>query len=462
MQLEQYKNMYFIGIGGIGMSALARYFHHMGKKVAGYDRISTSLTDLLQNEGMHVHFKDNFELIPGEFKNPSNTLIIYTPAIPSEHNELIYFKNNHFYIYKRSEILGLITRDKFGIAIAGTHGKTSISTMLSHILFQTNEKCNAFLGGISKNYNSNFIFSEISNRVVIEADEFDRSFLQLTPKFALITSMDADHLDIYGTHEELIKTYNQFISQIKNNGILVHNKKIYKNIYSKAKINRYTYSLDTPADFYGTNLRINKGSYIFDLDTPFKEIKDIELQLPGKLNIENAIGAISLSLLLGVDEEKIKVALKTFKGVQRRFDYQINTPELVFIDDYAHHPEEISSTILSVKDIYPNKKITGIFQPHLFSRTRDFVDGFAQSLDLLDEVILLDIYPAREEPIAGITSEIIYSRIKNKNKIICRKNDLLKVLQNKDFEVVLTLGAGDIDQLILPIKNQLMQKTSIN
>ncbi|MFC2138170.1 UDP-N-acetylmuramate--L-alanine ligase, partial [Bacteroidota bacterium] len=459
MNLEQINNIYFIGIGGIGMSALARYFNNTGKTVAGYDRVRTELTDTLSNEGMDIHYEDNTKLINNKFNNPESTIVIYTPAIPSNHKELNYFRNNGFQIYKRSQILGILTKDKIGIAVAGTHGKTSISALLTHILNQTDEKCNAFLGGISKNNNSNYIFSSNSNRVVLEADEYDRSFLQLYPQIALITSIDADHLDIYGTHNELINSFNQFITQINCNGFLIYNKKIENDIKNKSIVESYSYSLEQSADFYAKNICIKNHKYCFDIVTNSGVISDIELGLPGKINVENAVGATSIASLLGVDEIKIKEGLNTFQGVQRRFDYQINTIDLVYIDDYAHHPQELSSTINSIKELYPNKKITGIFQPHLYTRTRDFASEFAKSLDSLDEIILLDIYPAREEPIKGVSSDIIYKDITNPNKMICKQHEVLSIIKDKKFEVLLTLGAGDIDQLVKPIK-QLLKENS--
>ncbi len=457
MNLEKVHNIYFIGIGGIGMSALARYFNNSGKIIGGYDRIQTELTDALSNEGINIHFQDNINLIGNEFKNPEDTFIIYTPAIPSGHNELDFFKKNNFQLYKRSQILGMISKDKIGIAVAGTHGKTSISTLITHILNQTKEKCNAFLGGISKNYNTNYILSKTSDRMVLEADEFDRSFLQLHPKIALISYLDADHLDIYGTREELVNSFNQFVTQINCNGYLVYHKKIGNELKTKSQVKSFSYSIDEKADFYATNIKIINHKYYFNIISNEGIISDIELGLPGKVNLENAIGASAVALLLGADEEEIRKGLKTFTGVKRRFDYQINTEKLVFIDDYAHHPRELSATITSVKELFPGKKLTGIFQPHLFTRTRDFAAGFAESLDLLDEIILLDIYPAREEPIEGVTSEIIFLKISKSAKILCKKQELLNLIKDKEFEVLLTLGAGDIDQLVQPIKELLMK-----
>lgn len=458
MNLSKINNIYFIGIGGIGMSALARYFKSLGKNIAGYDRTTTSLTSSLIQEGIDIHFEDNINSIDQIYKDPFHTIVVYTPAIPADHTELNYFIENNYQLYKRSEILGLITKESQGIAVAGTHGKTSISAIISHILNQSNYKCNAFLGGISKDHQSNILISNTSNLTIMEADEFDRSFLQLTPYIALITSMDADHLDIYGTREELVSSFNQFIKQIKPGGILVYNEQLEKELERSSIIRRYTYSLDKQADFYAENIKIIERSFEFDLVTPDNTIENIRFGLPGRINVENAVAAAAIANLLGVEDEIIKQSLSTFKGVERRFDYQINTKDLVYIDDYAHHPNELSSTINSIKELYPDKQITGIFQPHLYTRTRDFAKEFAQSLDLLDDIILLDIYPAREEPIEGISSKIIFNLIKNKNKTLSNKSDLLNSIKNKKIDVLLTLGAGDIDQLVEPIKDLLTMR----
>ncbi|PKQ60774.1 UDP-N-acetylmuramate--L-alanine ligase [Labilibaculum filiforme] len=454
MQIKDYKNIYFIGIGGIGMSALARYFYSIGKNVFGYDRMDTQLTAELTAEGIDITFQESVDQIPKIYQSKEDTLIVYTPAVPVNHPQLIYFQEQQFAIKKRSQVLGLLSDNLKGIGIAGTHGKTTVSTITAHIFKSSALDCNAFLGGISRNYQSNLLLSKDSPWMVLEADEFDRSFLQLHPQLAVITSMDADHLDIYGDKSELEKSFQAFVHQIKEGGILVHKKGL---ILTHQGLTAYTYSLNEKADFYAENIHLVEGFYQFNLVHPGGVIKDILFSYPGKINVENAIAAASMALLCGVNADELKKALSTFKGVRRRFDYQIRTEKIVFIDDYAHHPKELWESISSVRELYPNKKITGIFQPHLYSRTRDFADGFASSLNLLDEVILLDIYPARELPIEGVSSEIILKNI-NVPAQICGKNELLNLLKEKDFEVLLTLGAGDIDKLVVPIKNLISKR----
>lgn len=454
MQIKDFKNIYFVGIGGIGMSAIARYFHSIGKNVFGYDRTSTKLTSELQQEGLKITFEDDLDTIPVEFMNKENTLVVFTPAIPKDHQQLSYFRLNNFNIMKRSQVLGLLSDDLNSVGIAGTHGKTTVSTITAHIFKTSALGCNAFLGGISINYQSNLLLSKDSPWVILEADEFDRSFLQLHPKIALITSMDADHLDIYGDKSELEKSFHEFAGQIKKDGILVHKKGL--SLPTKG-INTYSYSLENEADFYAKNLNLIEGFYEFDLIHPEGVIEQLRFSYPGKINVENAIAASSVALLSGVSEEELRKALSGFEGVRRRFDYQIRQENIVFIDDYAHHPKELKESISSVRAIYPQKKITGIFQPHLYTRTRDFVDGFASSLNLLDEVILLDIYPARELPIEGVNSNIILDKIEVPAQL-CAKEELVNILKNKDLEVLLTLGAGDIDKLVEPIKEMLIEK----
>lgn len=454
MKLEDFKNIYFVGIGGIGMSAIARYFHSIGKNVFGYDRTSTKLTGELIEEGINITFEDDLDTIPNEFLNKENTLIVFTPAIPKDHQQLSYFKLNSYTIMKRSQVLGLLSDDLNGIGIAGTHGKTTVSTITAHIFNKSKMGCNAFLGGISRNYQSNLLVSKDSPWVILEADEFDRSFLQLHPKIALITSMDADHLDIYGDKSELVKSFQEYAGQIKQDGILVYKKGLH---IEDIEVEKYTYSLNEVADFYAKNLTLVEGFYQFDLVHPYGVFEKLKFSYPGKINVENAIGACSVAILGGVEEDEIRTALSSFEGVRRRFDYQIRKDNLVFIDDYAHHPKELKESISSVRDIYPNKKITGIFQPHLYTRTRDFAEGFAKSLSLLDEVILLDIYPARELPIEGINSRMIMKNITVPVRI-CTKEELIDLLKQKDLEVILTLGAGDIDKLVEPIKNMLIEK----
>lgn len=454
MRIEDFKNIYFIGIGGIGMSALARYFHTMGKNVSGYDRVSTVLTDELRTEGIHITFDERVNQISKAFTSNEDTLVVYTPAIPKNHEQFLFFQNNSFQIMKRSQVLGLLSNDLKGIGIAGTHGKTTVSTITSHIFKCSSLDCNAFLGGISRNYQTNLLLSKTSPWVVIEADEFDRSFLQLHPQVALITSMDADHLDIYGDKGELEKSFQEFANQIKKGGVLIHKKGLPLTCDG---ILAYTYSLSEKADFYVVNLKLVEGFYQFDFVHPEGVIKNLQFSYPGKINVENAIAASSVAFLCGIDEDSIRKALASFKGVRRRFDYQIREKDMIFIDDYAHHPKELWESISSVRELYPDKKITGIFQPHLYSRTRDFSDGFAESLNLLDEVILLDIYPARELPIEGVTSDIILQKLVVPS-LLCTKSNLLDVLEEKEFEVLLTLGAGDIDKLVDPIKKLLSNR----
>ena len=458
MNFEKINNVYFIGAGGIGMSALARYFKALGKNIAGYDRTQTQLTDALGLEGIAVHFKDSVSLIPEHvLADKEHSLIVYTPAVPSTHKELKYFRENGYAIMKRAEVLGFIFSNRKGVGVAGTHGKTTTSTMLAHLLKQSEVGCSAFLGGISKNYDSNLLLSETSDIVVAEADEFDRSFLKLFPYLAIVTSTDADHLDIYGTHDEVVRSFNQFIRQIGEQGVLIYKKGIKLDISELGDVFTFDYSLDDNADFYPLNVILEDGFYQFDLYTPNGIVKGLKLGVPGKMNLENAVAAIAAAIILGVMPAEIRPALESFSGVKRRFDYQLKTVNTVFIDDYAHHPEEIKACITSAKAIYPSKKITGIFQPHLFTRTRDFADGFAKSLSLLDQVILLDIYPAREEPIPGITSEVIFNKISIKNKLHCSKDELLKVLNNIKPEVLITMGAGDIDKMVAPIKDLYMK-----
>jgi UDP-N-acetylmuramate--alanine ligase len=458
MNLEQIHSVYFVGIGGIGMSALARYFLSLNKAVAGYDRTETNLTKELIDEGAIIHYSDDIQLIPHRFRNIEGTLVVFTPAVSPDHTELCWFYNQGFEIKKRAEVLGIISRSKDALAVAGTHGKTTTSTMLAHILKNSDIDCNAFLGGISLNYNNNLLLSKKSKYVVIEADEYDRSFLQLNPKAAIVTSMDPDHLDIYGTYDEYRKAFWQFISQIYPGGFLVIKKGLNPGKIS-ADVKCFTYSLYDIADFYPRNIAIREGCYHFDVVTPTVIIENIKLGFPGLLNVENSVAAIAMATLLNASQASIQKALESFKGVKRRFEYHIKTETLVFIDDYGHHPEELRFTIESVKEMFPGKKVTGIFQPHLYSRTRDLADEFAQSLSLLDELILLDIYPAREEPIPGVSSEIIFQKVAITKKHLCQKNDLIKFIGSQPLpEVLITMGAGDIDNYVEPIKNILLKK----
>ena len=445
------KNVYFIGIGGIGMSAIARYYKHAGYNVSGYDKTESKLTQTLVEEGICVHYTDDISFIPKEI---DNTLVIYTPAIPNTLLELQYVKDNGYKLIKRSKALGEIAKTQQCLAVAGTHGKTTTSTMLAHIYTNSGVGCSAFLGGISKNYHTNLLLS--NNPVLVaEADEFDRSFLQLYPNIALITSTDADHLDIYNDVKTIKEAFAEFASQVKADGSLIIRKGIDLD-KTKIKAKVYTYSFEQGADFYPSNKELLEGGYFrFDLIYPGGKIEDCTVGIPGWINVENAIGASAMAILGGVPKDKIRDALKNFAGVERRFDIHINTPKLSYLDDYAHHPKEISSAITSIKNMFPNRKLTGIFQPHLYTRTRDFAPEFANSLSMLDEVILLDIYPARELPIEGVTSNIILEDITIKNKALVSKEDVLEVLKNKELDILITFGAGDIDRLIKPITQQL-------
>ncbi len=455
--MNNIKAVYFIGIGGIGMSNLARYFMSKGKKVAGYDRTETPLTKELVKEGAEIHYSDSVSLIPEYCKDKDTTLVVYTPAVPSENEEVIYFHQQDFTIQKRAQVLGTITKSSKALCCAGTHGKTTTSSMLAHILKQSHLDCNAFLGGILKNYSSNLMLSDKSEFTVIEADEYDRSFHWLHPYMALITSVDPDHLDIYGTEEEYLKSFEKFTTLIQQGGALVmkHNIKLSPKVAEGVKV--YTYSEDK-GDFHAKNIKIGNGEIRFDFVTPKEVIDNIQLGVPVRINIENSIGAMALAWLNGATPDELRHAMLTFQGAKRRFDFILKTDKIVMIDDYAHHPQELAASITSVKELYPDRKVTGVFQPHLYSRTKDFADEFAKSLSLLDELILLDIYPAREKPIEGVTSKIIFDKV-TCPKTLCNKQELLPLLENKnDIEVLLTVGAGDIDQLLETIKEVLEEK----
>ncbi len=454
-----YKSVYFIGIGGIGMSNLARYFMSQGISVAGYDRVETPLTKALTAEGAQIHYEDRVQLVPTEFLTKERTLIVYTPAVPASHSELQYFRQNDFTVMKRAQVLGEITKTSDAVCVAGTHGKTTVSSMIAHLLRQSEVDCNAFLGGILKNYGTNLLLSDKSRITVVEADEYDRSFHWLQPWIAIITSADPDHLDIYGTPEAYRESFEHFTSLIRKNGYLILKKNISVTPRVDESVKVFTYS-ESEGDFHAENIRIGGGEIIFDFVSSDNRITDIQLGAPVKVNIENAVAAIAAAALSGVKPDEIRVAMKTFGGAKRRFDFQLKTPEIVFIDDYAHHPQELAASIRSIRQLYPDRKVTGVFQPHLYSRTRDFADDFAQSLSLLDDVILLDIYPAREEPIPGITSRIIFDKIRSKEKTLLKKTELLNFLKDKDMEVLVTLGAGDIEQLLPEIK-QLLEKRFI-
>lgn len=445
MNLKSIHNVYFIGIGGIGMSALARYFHANKKQVAGYDKTPSNITDGLQELGIGVHFKDSVSKIKSKFLNVDNTLVIYTPAVPSSHNELTYFKNNNFKILKRSQILGLITENTFCLAVAGTHGKTTTTSILGHLMKECDVPVTAFLGGISENYNSNLILNgtEVS---VVEADEFDRSFLTLSPNIACITSMDADHLDIYGDASELIKSFEDFSKRVKSNGKLF--------VKNGLPIKGITYGIEDDSDYSIQNIKIENGTYVFDIKTPKTVLKNLHFNLPGRHNLSNALIALAMSVEYGCPIQQLAKALASYKGVKRRFTYHIKTENLVFIDDYAHHPEEINAVYQAVQEMYPSKKVLVIFQPHLYSRTRDFIDEFAKSLSQFNQVILLDIYPARELPIEGVTSQWLLGKIKNENKQLVSKKDLLAEIHRSNAQVILTLGAGDIGEEVKHIKKE--------
>jgi len=448
MELQNIKRVYLVGIGGIGMSGLARYFHHLGCIVCGYDKTSTDLTTDLKNEGIQIIFDDNEEWIPMSFRSPDEgTLVIFTPAIPKDSAILNFFQKRGFELFKRSQVLGLISKGKFTVAIAGTHGKTTTSTMVAHILKDSGIDCSAFLGGISSNYHSNVLYGK-TDIVVVEADEYDRSFLTLYPNIAVITSMDADHLDIYGDHAHLTDSFKMFASQIKEGGVLIYKQGLPLDT-------GLTYSTQAAADAMALNIRIKNGSFYFNFQNENTSIADIQLGIPGFHNVENATAAIEVALRLDVSADAIKSALASFRGVHRRFEYIVKSDSHIYIDDYAHHPEELRAAITSVKKLYPNKKLVTIFQPHLYTRTRDFVDGFAEVLDMTDELILLDIYPARELPIEGVNSDMILSRMKLANKRILSKQAAIDAINNEQPELLLTVGAGDIDQLVEPLKNAL-------
>lgn len=449
-RLETYKNIYFLGIGGIGMSALARYFNLKGLQVGGYDKTPSPLTNALEKEGISVHFEDLGDRIQTAYADPNETLVIYTPAIKTL-GEFSYFQANNFTCIKRAEALGLITRSSKGLGVAGTHGKTTTSTLLTHILHESHLQCNAFLGGISANFNSNFVASQTSEFTVIEADEFDRSFLQLSPFGSIITSTDADHLDIYGDAETFLSGFQAYANRIASSGILILRKGI--DLESTAPIQ--TYAIEESADFCGKNLRVQNGTFCMDMVSVNHQWDDIELGLPGIHNAENALACIAFCLFLGLSEAEIRHGLKTFKGVKRRFEYQIKTAQLVYIDDYAHHPTEIKALVDSVKLLYPTLPITGVFQPHLFSRTRDFMDGFAHELSQLDELILLPIYPAREEAIPGITSDALLEMCTVENKKVLLPSEAITLLSQRTSGVLLTIGAGDIDRIVPTLKHNL-------
>lgn len=450
IELRNIQRVYLIGIGGIGMSGLARYFSHLGCVVRGYDKTPTPLTDALQQEGMEVIFTDDASLIPADFEKPDEAaLVIYTPAIPKDSAILAHFKAAGFELFKRSQVLGIISQSLFTVAVAGTHGKTTTSSLVAHLLTEAGKDCTAFLGGIASNYDSNVLYGK-SNIVVVEADEYDRSFLTLYPDLAVITSMDADHLDIYGSHEQLTESFQLFASQIKAGGKLIAKQ----GLPLAHSFTSYTIKTEA-ADAIAHNIRVENGSFYFDFESGDTYINAIEMGIPGMHNIENAVAAIQVALYMDVEAEVIKAALASFKGVKRRFEYIVRNEQKVYIDDYAHHPEELKACIASVKKLFPGKKLTTVFQPHLYSRTRDFADGFAEALDMADELLMLDIYPARELPIAGIDADTILSKMKMQNKHLLSKQQVITHVQAQQPELLLTVGAGDIDQLVNPLKQAL-------
>ena len=457
-KMKELKSIYFVGAGGIGMSAILRYFLQKGYNVGGYDRTPSELTEQLIKEGAQIHYEDNVDTINQCFKQAESTLIVYTPAIPDDHKELTYFRNNGFEIQKRAQVLGLLTNQLKGLCVAGTHGKTTTSTMAAHLLHQSHVDCNAFLGGISKNYGTNYILSEKSDFVVIEADEFDRSFHHLRPFMSVITATDPDHLDIYGTKEAYLDSFRHYTTLIQPGGALI----IHKGLEMKAEVQEgvrtYEYSRNE-GDFHAENIRMGGGEIIFDFVTPEGFIRDIQLGVPVSINIDNGIAAMALAWLNGVSEDEIRQGMKSFCGVDRRFDFKIKNDRIVYLSDYAHHPNEIEQSIRSIRDIYPEKKIAAIFQPHLYTRTRDFYREFAQSLSLLDEVVLTEIYPARELPIEGVTSQLIYDNLRpGISRKLINKADVMDYVRTGDFDVLITLGAGDLENYVSQITTELQKR----
>lgn len=455
MNILNYKLYYFLGVGGIGMSALARFFNHYNKKVAGYDKTASTLCKTLEQEGIVCHYEEDVEKLKDILRSykKEEVLVVYTPAVPKEHTEYQYLLKNDYLILKRAQVLGEITRQFKTIAIGGTHGKTTTTTLVTHILKSAGINCFSFMGGISKNYNTNLLLGDVNDPnayVVVEADEYDRSFLTLHPHIAVITSTDADHLDIYGDANHVKESYTLFAKQVKKEGILVVKKNVDNDLMLTDK--RLIYSLNLDTEYCARSIRIENAQFFYDIKSPVEPITGATLGLPGLHNVENSIAAVAVAQQLSIKGDVIKAALRSFSGVKRRFDYRVKTNAVVYIDDYAHHPEELKATIGSVKKLYPDKRITGIFQPHLFSRTRDFADAFAESLDMLDECILLEIYPAREKPIEGVNSQWLLDKMKISDKKLLSKKEVLEEIRRNRKEVILTMGAGDIDSLIEPIE----------
>ena len=456
------KSVYFVGAGGIGMSALIRYFLHKGCNVGGYDKTPTPLTQTLISEGADIHYEDNLQLVAPCFKDKESTLVVYTPAVPADHSELSFFRDNGFDVQKRAQVLGMLTNQMKGLCVAGTHGKTTTSTMLAHIMHQSSRDCNAFLGGISKNYGTNYILSEKSDFVVIEADEFDRSFHWLRPFMTVITATDPDHLDIYGTKEAYLESFRHYSSLIREDGVLLIHTDLEMKPDVKPGVRVYEYARDK-GDFHAENIRIGNGEIFFDFVSPIETIKDIQLGVPVSINIDNGIAAMAIAQLNGVSADEIKKAMKSYEGVDRRFDFKIKTDKIVFLSDYAHHPNEIEQSVKSIRELYADKKIAAVFQPHLYTRTRDFYREFADSLSLLDTVYLCDIYPAREEPIPGVTSKLIYDNLRpGMEKFLVHTEDVVELLSKGDFQVLVSLGAGDIENYVPQIQEMLAEKYNIN
>ena len=460
MELKDIESVYFLGAGGIGMSALVRYFLSEGKFVAGYDRTPSELTARLIEEGARLHFEENIALVPDECRDPRTTLVIYTPAIPADHKEWELFRDGGFTIKKRAEVLGIITRDRRGVCAAGTHGKTTTSTMTAHLLHQSHVDCAAFLGGISKNYKSNLILTSKSDLVVIEADEYDRSFLHLEPYVAAITSADPDHLDIYGNKENYLEAFAQFTEKIRSGGYLIIHEGLEVTPRVKEGVSILTYDQDK-GDFHAENIRIGGGTIIIDYVSPWQRINDVELGVPVSINIENGIASMAMAEICGATAEELKRGMKSFAGADRRFDFHIKEENLVLLSDYAHHPDEVRACARSIKELYRDKKVTALFQPHLYSRTADFYREFAESLSLFDKVILVDIYPAREKPMPGVTSKLIFDCLdENVEKMMCSRTDVLNVIEGEkdNIEVLVSLGAGDIENEVPLMKEILLNR----
>ena len=458
MEIKQTKAVYFIGAGGIGMSAIARYFMHCGMVVAGYDKTPSELTRRLEKEGMLIHYEESVDEIPHACKKPESCLVVYTPAVPAEHKELVYFRDHGFNIQKRAQVLGTLTQMHKGLCVAGTHGKTTTSAMCAHILHQSHVECNAFLGGITKNYGTNYLLSDNSDYVVIEADEFDRSFHWLRPWMTVITSTDPDHLDIYGTKEAYLESFRHYTTLIQTGGALILHKGLEMQPDVPEGVRTYEYSLDE-GDFHAENIRIGNGEIMFDFVSPIENVTNVQLGHPIPINIENGVAAMAMAQLNGCTADELRYGMKTYRGVDRRFDFKLKDDRHVFLSDYAHHPKEILASAQSIRQLYQDRKITAIFQPHLYTRTRDFYREFAEALSLLDEVILCDIYPAREEPIPGVTSKLIYDCLKpGVERSMISLDQVLPLVKSRDFDVLVVLGAGDLDTLVPQITKILDKK----